>query len=54
MRIDDRASADIMSRFYSSMLKDELRPTSALRAAQISMLREKRWAAFTLKGEWRP
>lgn len=58
-RIDDRASADIMSRFYAAMLKDGLRPAAALRAAQVSMLREKRWqsphywAAFTIQGEWR-
>jgi CHAT domain-containing protein len=58
-RIDDRASADMMSRFYSAMLKDGLRPAAALRAAQVAMLKEKRWqsphywAAFTLQGEWR-
>ena len=58
-RIDDRATADIMKRFYESMLKDGLRPAAALRAAQISMSEDKRWhsphywAAFTLQGEWR-
>jgi CHAT domain-containing protein/tetratricopeptide (TPR) repeat protein len=58
-RIDDRASADMMRRFYEAMLKDGLRPTAALRAAQISMLRDRRWhsphfwAPFTLQGEWR-
>jgi CHAT domain-containing protein len=58
-RIDDRATADIMKRFYESMLKDGLRPAAALRAAQISMSQDKRWhsphywAAFTLQGEWR-
>jgi len=58
-RIDDRATADIMKRFYASMLKDGLRPAAALRAAQISMSQDKRWhsphywAAFTLQGEWR-
>jgi CHAT domain-containing protein len=58
-RIDDRATADIMSRFYSAMLRDGLRPSAALRAAQVSMLNDKRWqsphfwAAFTLQGEWR-
>ncbi|HEY0432088.1 MAG TPA: CHAT domain-containing protein [Pyrinomonadaceae bacterium] len=58
-RIDDRASADMMRRFYEAMLKDGLRPAAALRAAQISMLRDRRWhdarfwAAFTLQGEWR-
>lgn len=58
-RIEDRASAEIMKRFYEAMLKDGLRPAAALRAAQVSMLREKRWqsphywAAFTIQGEWR-
>ena len=58
-RIDDRATADIMRRFYESMLKDGMSPAAALRAAQVSMLSEKRWqsphywAAFTLQGEWR-
>ncbi|HEU4508465.1 MAG TPA: CHAT domain-containing tetratricopeptide repeat protein, partial [Pyrinomonadaceae bacterium] len=57
-RIDDRATADVMRRFYSAMLKDGLAPSAALRAAQISMLRERRWnaphywAAFTLQGDW--
>ena len=58
-RIDDRATADIMRRFYEAMLKDGLRPAAALRAAQVSMWHEKRWqsphywAAFTIQGEWR-
>jgi CHAT domain-containing protein len=58
-RIDDRATADIMKRFYEAMLKDGRSPAAALRAAQISMVRDKRWqsphfwAAFTLQGEWR-
>jgi CHAT domain-containing protein len=58
-RIDDRATAEMMRRFYQGMLKDGLRPAAALRAAQVSMLSEKRWqsphywAAFTLQGEWR-
>ena len=58
-RIDDRATADIMRRFYEAMLKDGLPPAAALRAAQISMVHDKRWqsphfwAAFTLQGEWR-
>jgi CHAT domain-containing protein/Tfp pilus assembly protein PilF len=58
-RVDDRATAELMKRFYSGMLKDGLRPAAALRASQVSMLKEKRWssphywAAFTLQGEWR-
>ena len=58
-RVDDRATAELMKRFYQGMLKEGLRPAAALRAAQVSMLKEKRWsaphywAAFTLQGEWR-
>jgi CHAT domain-containing protein len=58
-RVDDRATAELMKRFYQGMLKQKLRPAAALRAAQVSMLKEKRWsaphywAAFTLQGEWR-
>jgi CHAT domain-containing protein/Tfp pilus assembly protein PilF len=55
---DDKATAELMVRFYRKMLKENLRPAAALRAAQISMLRDKRWpspyywAGFTLQGEW--
>jgi CHAT domain-containing protein len=58
-RIDDRATAELMSRFYRGMIKDGLSPAAALRAAQISMWQEKRWtaphywAAFTIQGEWK-
>ena len=58
-RIDDRATAEMMRRFYEAMLKDNLRPAAALRAAQLSMLRDRRWhsphfwAPFTIQGEWR-
>jgi CHAT domain-containing protein len=58
-RIDDRATAELMKRFYGAMLGESLRPAQALRTAQISMWKEKRWqspyywAAFTLQGEWK-
>jgi CHAT domain-containing protein len=58
-RIDDRATGDLMRRFYDAMLSEKLRPAAALRAAQVSMWKEKRWqapyywAAFTLQGEWK-
>ncbi|HEY1402803.1 MAG TPA: CHAT domain-containing tetratricopeptide repeat protein [Pyrinomonadaceae bacterium] len=56
---DDKATAELMVRFYRKMLKESQRPPAALRAAQIDMLRDKRWqapyfwAGFTLQGEWR-
>jgi len=58
-QIDDRATAEFMKRFYEGMLAKGLRPAAALRAAQVSMWKETRWAdpyswaAFTLQGEWK-
>jgi CHAT domain-containing protein/tetratricopeptide (TPR) repeat protein len=58
-RVDDRATADLMKRFYQGMLKGRSTPAAALRAAQVSMLTDPRWsaphywAAFTIQGEWR-
>jgi len=57
--VDDRATAELMKRFYKAMLVDGMRPAAALRAAQIQMLGEKGWeapyfwGAFALQGEWR-
>jgi len=58
-QVDDRASADLMGRFYEAMLSQGLSPAAALRAAQISAWRDRRWrapyywAAFTLQGDWK-
>jgi len=58
-KVDDKATAELMRRFYRAMLTDGLRPAAALRAAQVSMWKEKRWeapyywAGFVLQGEWR-
>jgi len=57
--VNDRATAELMTRFYRRALVNGERPAAALRAAQIEMWRDKRWedpyfwAAFTLQGEWR-
>jgi CHAT domain-containing protein/Tfp pilus assembly protein PilF len=57
--VSDLATSELMERFYRCLLKQKLRPAQALREAQLSMLREPRWAApaywagFTLQGEWR-
>ncbi len=58
-KVNDQATAELMQRFYRVMLRDNLRPAAALRAAQSSMAQEPRWAApyywagFVLQGEWR-
>jgi CHAT domain-containing protein/tetratricopeptide (TPR) repeat protein len=57
-KVDDRATAELMRRFYFQMLQQRLRPGAALRAAQISMAKDERWrspyywAGFVLQGEW--
>lgn len=58
-QVDDLATAELMKRFYTAMLKQNLRPAAALRAAQLELFGQKRyaapfyWAAFTLQGDWR-
>ncbi|MBI3653500.1 MAG: CHAT domain-containing protein [Acidobacteria bacterium] len=56
--VDDEATAALMSRFYQAMLgKEKFSPAAALRAAQASMAKNRRWsspyywAAFVLQGE---
>lgn len=57
--VDDRATAELMKRFYRAMFIQGMRPAAALRAAQTSLRREKGWAVpyywagFTLQGEWK-
>jgi len=57
--VSDLGTTELMVRFYHGMLKDGMRPAAALRAAQISLMNDKRWASpyywapFTLQGEWR-
>jgi CHAT domain-containing protein/predicted negative regulator of RcsB-dependent stress response len=57
--VSDWGTTELMVRFYRGMLKENMRPAAALRAAQISLMNDKRWASpyywasFTLEGEWR-
>jgi CHAT domain-containing protein/tetratricopeptide (TPR) repeat protein len=59
-RVDDAATAALMSRLYARMLGPAaLSPPAALRAAQLDLMKQRRfrhpffWAAFQLQGEWR-
>jgi len=58
-KVSDQATAELMKRFYRKMLGEGMRPAAALRAAQVSMWKEKRWeapyywAGFVLQGEWK-
>src|SRR6266508_4351233 len=57
--VDDLAAADLMKLFYQRMLKDGLPAGAALRAAQLELSGQKRWASpyfwagFVLQGEWK-
>jgi CHAT domain-containing protein/tetratricopeptide (TPR) repeat protein len=59
-KVDDQATSELMKRFYQGLLGPEaLRPAAALRQAQLSIWKQKRWrepyywAAFVLQGEWK-
>jgi CHAT domain-containing protein len=57
-KVDDKASSELMAEFYKQMFVNKLKPAAALRAAQIKISQEKRWASphywagFFLQGEW--
>jgi tetratricopeptide (TPR) repeat protein len=57
-KVDDAATARLMEHFYHGMWVDRLRPSAALRAAQITMwkgnqwAKPRYWAGFNLQGEW--
>ena len=57
--VSDNPTAQLMAQFYREMLKNgHASPAAALRAAQLSMLKDKRWespyfwSGFILQGEW--
>jgi CHAT domain-containing protein/Tfp pilus assembly protein PilF len=59
-KVDDRATSELMKRFYQGMLGPEaLSAAGALRQAQLSIWKERQWrepyywAAFVLQGEWK-
>lgn len=57
--VNDKATASLMQRLYTGMLRSNKTPAAALRAAQIEMLRTGQWqspyywAPFVMQGEWR-
>jgi CHAT domain-containing protein len=58
-QVPDRATAELMKRFYQNVLNSEQQPAAALRNAQLDLSAEPRWrdpyywAGFVLQGEWR-
>ena len=57
--VNDKATAELMARFYRGMLREKKTPVAALRSAQIEMSRQRQWqspyywSAFVLQGEWK-
>ena len=55
--VEDRATAELMGRFYGEMLDHGRSPAASLRAAQAALRRERRWeapyfwAGFVLQGD---
>jgi len=56
--VRDRATAELMQRFYRALFRDGLDPAAALHAAQRSMWRDPNWrdpyfwAPFVVQGDW--
>lgn len=56
---DDVSTRELMERFYRAMENKGMRPTAALRSAQIALWKQRRWrdpyywAAFQIQGEWK-
>lgn len=57
--VNDRATAELMKRFYRGMIRENLPPAAALRCAQISMRQGRKewrdpyiWAPFIFQGDW--
>jgi CHAT domain-containing protein/tetratricopeptide (TPR) repeat protein len=57
-KVDDQATAELMTHFYRQLLEENKSPAAALREAQIAMWRQRSWhapyfwAAFVLQGEY--
>ena len=57
--VSDKATADLMTRFYQKIFQEGLPPAAALRAAQLELWRSEKWhapffwAPFVIQGEWK-
>lgn len=56
--VNDKATSELMTRFYRALIEKGLPPSSALRCAQLSMRRRPEWsspyfwAPFIFQGDW--
>ncbi len=58
-KVDDAATAALMTHFYRGLFVDKMPAAAALRAAQATLRKDKRWgspyywAGFVLQGDWK-
>jgi CHAT domain-containing protein/tetratricopeptide (TPR) repeat protein len=58
-KVDDAATRSLMALFYQKMIRQNLKPAAALRAAQVEMMSQNNrqapffWGAFVIQGDWR-
>jgi len=58
-KVDNTATAALMTELYKEMFTNGKKPAAALRAAQLTLSKQKRWrdpyfwAGFVIQGEWR-
>jgi CHAT domain-containing protein len=58
-QVSDVATAELMKKFYTGMLQRRQPAAAALRAAQLELARDPRWASpyfwagFVLQGDWK-
>lgn len=56
--VSDRATAELMKRFYQNLIEGKHKPASALRTAQLDLASDRRWqnpyywGGFVLHGDW--
>jgi CHAT domain-containing protein len=57
-KVDDAATSALMAEFYRQMFINKLKPSAALRAAQLKLAQQSRWqspyywAGFFIQGDW--
>ncbi|MGH9874442.1 MAG: CHAT domain-containing protein [Pyrinomonadaceae bacterium] len=57
-KVDDAATSALMAEFYRQMFINKLKPSAALRAAQLKLAQQPRWqspyywAGFFIQGDW--
>lgn len=58
-QVPDRATAELMARYYRNMFESGQDPVSALRSAQLELAADRRWrdpyfwSGFVVQGDWR-